>query len=74
MLAALVGRDEPLARAFATPRLHTEGDATLALGKGFSEAEVARLKRAGYAIRDGGGANLNAITRNPATGELDHVP
>ncbi len=74
VLAELVGRDQPLARSFATPRLHTEGDATLAMGKGFSDAEFARLKRAGYTIKPGGGANLNAIARDAASGNLEHVP
>ena len=74
VLAELVGRDQPLARAFATPRLHTEGDATLAFGKGFSDVEIERLKRVGYTIKSGGGASLNAIARDPASGRLDHVP
>jgi gamma-glutamyltranspeptidase / glutathione hydrolase len=74
VLAELVGRDQPLARAFATPRLHTEGDATLAFGKGFSDVEIERLKRVGYTIKSGGGASLNAIARDPASVRLDHVP
>ncbi|HEY1598916.1 MAG TPA: gamma-glutamyltransferase [Pirellulales bacterium] len=74
VLQALVGRGLALPEAYAVPRLHTEGDVKLQLAKGWSEAEVAYLKRVGYTIQDGQGANLNAISRDPQAGELAHVP
>ena len=74
VLLALVGRGLPLPEAFAVPRLHTEGDTKLQLAKGWNEATVEHLKRVGYTIESGQGANLNAIARDPATGTLTQVP
>jgi gamma-glutamyltranspeptidase / glutathione hydrolase len=74
VLLALVGRGLALPEAYAVPRLHTEGDVKLQLAKGWSEADIDYLKRVGYTIENGQGANLNAISRDPATGELAHVP
>jgi gamma-glutamyltranspeptidase / glutathione hydrolase len=74
VLAHLVGRGQSLADAAAAPRLHTEGNATLQLAKGWSEVDIEYLKQAGYTIEPGAGANLNGIARDPATGALEHVP
>ena len=43
------------------------------LAKGWNPTVVDDLKRVGYTIQPGSGANLNAITRDPA-GQLAHVP
>ena len=74
VLVHLVGRDLSLSDSAAVPRLHTEGDTVLQLAKGWTEADVAYLKRVGYTIAPGTGANLNAIARDPATGQLAHEP
>jgi gamma-glutamyltranspeptidase / glutathione hydrolase len=74
VLAPLVGRGRSLQDSAAAPRLHTEGSAALQLTKGWNEAEIEYLKRAGYAIEPGAGANLNGIARDPVTGALAHVP
>ncbi len=73
VLAQLVGHGRSLTEAYAAPRLHTEGDARLELGKGWSETDVEYLKLAGYTIASGNGANLNGIARG-ADGALSHVP
>jgi gamma-glutamyltranspeptidase/glutathione hydrolase len=74
VLSHYVGRGMSLADAAAVPRLHTEGDATLALAKGWSDADRRYLAGVGYTLKDGAGANLNAITRDPASGAIEHVP
>jgi gamma-glutamyltranspeptidase/glutathione hydrolase len=70
ILVSLVGRGKSLADSFAAPRMHTIGDATLDFAKGWSEAETAWLREAGYTIRPGNGANPNAVERDPATGAV----
>ncbi|HUE16235.1 MAG TPA: hypothetical protein VMR25_18830 [Planctomycetaceae bacterium] len=42
--------------------------------KGWNDSHRELLKSAGYTIADGGGANLNGIARDPATGTLAHLP
>lgn len=74
VLVHLVGRGTSLADAAAVPRLHTEGGDVLRFAKGWDPRVVEYLRRAGYTIQPGGGANLNGITRDPATGALAHVP
>lgn len=74
VLVKLVAQRAPLAKAFAAPRFQNEGDTVLQLGKGWPDADVEYLKRVGYSIQDGAGANLNAIARDSATGELAQVP
>lgn len=44
------------------------------LAKGWNPTTVDYLKRVGYTIQPGSGANLNGITRDPTTGKLAHVP
>ncbi len=73
LLVQLVGRGWSLSRAAAAPRLHTEGDTTLQLAKGWSDADSDYLRRVGYTIKPGSGANLNGIARDPANGSLEHV-
>jgi len=74
VLSHLVGRGQSLADAAAVPRLHTEGDATLAFAKGWSDADRKYLLRIGYTLTNGAGANLNGIERGPKTGQLTSVP
>lgn len=69
VLAYRLGEGRPLADAVTAPRVHTEGDLTLTLEKTWPAAVVERFERAGYAVRTGVGANLNAIERDPKTGE-----
>ena len=74
VLSHLVGRGRSLPEAAQTPRLHTEGDATLRLAAGWSEADREYLKRVGYQIERGAGANLNGIARDLETGAFVAVP
>lgn len=70
VLSQRVGRDLPLAEAVKAPRLHTEGDPALTLEPIWSDAALAQLKSLGYEVKTGPLAVLNAIERNPATGEV----
>ncbi|MEX0677039.1 MAG: gamma-glutamyltransferase [Pirellulales bacterium] len=74
VLVHLVGRGWSLAASAAAARLHTEGDTVLHLAKGWNSSTVDYLKRVGYTIQPGSGANLNGITRDPTTGQLTDVP
>jgi gamma-glutamyltranspeptidase/glutathione hydrolase len=70
VLLGRLGEGLMLADAVGAPRMHTEGDKGVALEKSWPAEEVKRLKEAGYAVRVGGGASLNAIERDPATGTI----
>lgn len=70
VLAYRLGEGRSLADAVKAPRVHTEGDLALTLEKAWPTAVVERFKRAGYAVRTGAGANLNAIERDPKAGEV----
>ncbi len=74
VLAGLVGRGLSLNDAAAAPRLHTEGDRTLALDKNWIRADAGYLANLGYQITAGSGANLNGIQRDPISGHLAAVP
>ncbi len=74
VLAHLIGRGESLPTAAAAPRMHTEGSDVLQLTKGWSDADIKHLERAGYTIQPGTGANLNGIARDPTSGAVTHVP
>jgi len=68
VLTYYVGERRLLSDAVAAPRMHTEGDLALTLEAKWPEAIVERCKKAGYRIKTGPGANLNAIVRDPKTG------
>jgi gamma-glutamyltranspeptidase/glutathione hydrolase len=70
VLAYRFGRALPLADAVKAPRIHTEGGAALALEAAWPGRTSGYLKDAGYDVKTGPGATLNAIERDPATGEL----
>jgi gamma-glutamyltranspeptidase/glutathione hydrolase len=70
VLAYRVGEGRPLAEAVQGPRVHTEGDTQLTLEAKWPEATVDFLKGVGYTVKTGTGANLNAIERDPKSGEL----
>jgi gamma-glutamyltranspeptidase/glutathione hydrolase len=70
VLAYRLGEGRPLAEAVKAPRAHTEGDLALSLEASWPAEVVERFKQVGYEVRTGGGANLNAIERDPTTGEL----
>jgi len=70
VLAHRVGANYALAEAVKTPRVHTEGDLSLLLEKDWPAGVVDRFKEVGYAVKEGSGANLSAIERDLATGEL----
>jgi gamma-glutamyltranspeptidase/glutathione hydrolase len=59
----------PLEKAIATPRLHTEGDATLLMEQKWPEDQTAFLKKSGYTVAAGSGAVISAVRRDPRTGE-----
>jgi gamma-glutamyltranspeptidase/glutathione hydrolase len=68
VLAQYVGRDASLADAVAAPRPHTEGDLNLLVEPKWPEAEVAYLKKIGYAVRNGASAVVDAVAFDPTTG------
>jgi gamma-glutamyltranspeptidase/glutathione hydrolase len=70
VLTYRLGEAWRLTEAVKAPRCHTEGDLTLTLEAAWPVAVVDHFKRVGYAVRTGPGANLSAIERDPATGEL----
>lgn len=70
-VASYVGERMPLAAAVAAPRIHCEGDLTIIADKTLPTADD--LKSEGYKITTGGVANLTALERNGATGELTSV-
>jgi gamma-glutamyltranspeptidase/glutathione hydrolase len=70
VLAYRLGEGRSLAAAVKAPRLHTEGDLTLSLEAAWPAAVVGHFKQVGYAVKTGPGANLSAIERDPATGQV----
>ncbi len=70
VLLSRVGEGQPLSKAVAAPRLHTEGDRQLLLEAAWPEAEVKALKEIGYITRTGPGAVVHAIERDPGSGAL----
>jgi gamma-glutamyltranspeptidase/glutathione hydrolase len=71
VLAATVGRGANITDAMATPRLHTEGDLRLGVERGWTQADVARLRRVGYNVEEGASAVVvSAVSRDPASGML----
>lgn len=67
-VAGYVGERMPLAAAAAAPRIHCEGDLNIIADKSLPTADD--LRSEGYKITSGGVANLTALERNCATGEL----
>ena len=70
VLTYRIGEDRALADAVKAPRMHTEGDRNLSLEAAWPPEVVDYLKRIGYSVRTGPGANLSAIARDLATGGL----
>jgi gamma-glutamyltranspeptidase/glutathione hydrolase len=68
VLAHLLGRQAPLEDAVAAPRLHTEGDLNAMAEAIWPQATLDRLKKAGYKIKPGGAAALNAIAFDASSG------
>jgi len=68
VLAQLVGRERSLPEAVAAPRFHTEGDLNLLAEAKWPEADLAYLRKAGYTIKAGGAAVLNAVSYDPSSG------
>jgi gamma-glutamyltranspeptidase/glutathione hydrolase len=68
VLAHYVGRDASLADAVAAPRPHTEGDLNLLVEPKWPEAEMAYLKKIGYAVRNGASAVVDAVAFDPTVG------
>jgi gamma-glutamyltranspeptidase/glutathione hydrolase len=54
---------KPLAASIAAPRLHTEGDATLAFEKSWPATETYGLRQLGYLVKTGGSATMSAVAR-----------
>ena len=71
VLAYRLGEGRPLAEAVKAPRVHTEGDLALALEDAWPAAVTEHFKKVGYTVRNGVGATLNAIERDPKAGALD---
>jgi gamma-glutamyltranspeptidase / glutathione hydrolase len=67
-LAHLVGREARLEDAVAAPRLHTEGDLNVTAEATWPKASLDRLKQAGYKVKTGAVAALNAVAFDPASG------
>jgi gamma-glutamyltranspeptidase/glutathione hydrolase len=70
VLAYQVGAGLSLAEAVKAPRVHTEGGPVVTLEAGWPRAVGDHFRAAGYEVRTGGAATLNAIERDPATGAL----
>jgi gamma-glutamyltranspeptidase/glutathione hydrolase len=70
VLVYRLGEGRTLGEAVKGPRVHTEGDLALALEAAWPAAVTDHFKQIGYTVRVGGGASLNAIERDPATGTL----
>jgi gamma-glutamyltranspeptidase/glutathione hydrolase len=68
VLAHLVGRDASLDAAVAAPRLHTEGDLNVTAESAWPEASLDRLKEAGYKVKTGAVATLNAVAFDASSG------
>jgi gamma-glutamyltranspeptidase/glutathione hydrolase len=61
VLTHFVVLGQPLAAALAAPRLHTEGDATLAFEKARPAVESDGLRRLGYTVKTAGSANMSGV-------------
>jgi gamma-glutamyltranspeptidase/glutathione hydrolase len=59
-----------LVEAVKAPRLHTEGGLALTLEAAWPAPVKDHFKAIGYEVKTGPGANLNAIERDPTSGEL----
>ncbi|HEV3142568.1 MAG TPA: gamma-glutamyltransferase, partial [Gemmataceae bacterium] len=70
VLSNFVGLGQPLKDAAAAPRLHTIGNLDLDLSKNTPAAIAEYLKKAGYNVKTGPGANFNGIARDPKTAEV----
>jgi gamma-glutamyltranspeptidase/glutathione hydrolase len=65
-----VALGRPLEESVESPRLHTEGDTNVKVEAAWPAVDVAYLKKVGYTVTNGPGASLNAIGRDPKSGEL----
>jgi gamma-glutamyltranspeptidase/glutathione hydrolase len=70
VLLARIGEGRTLPDAVAGPRIHTEGDTRVAVERSWSAEDMKRLKEAGYTLRIGVGATLNAIELDPGSGAI----
>jgi gamma-glutamyltranspeptidase/glutathione hydrolase len=70
VLANRLGAGRLLTDAVKAPRVHTEGDLTLTLEPAWPAAVSDHFKAVGYAVKPGPAATLDAIEREPTTGEL----
>ena len=68
ILAQFIGLGASIDDAVAAPRLHTDGNLDLTLERKWSEAEADLLKKIGYNVKQGNGANAHAIFVDPKTG------
>ncbi len=68
VLAQLVGREASLEDAVAAPRLHTEGDLNVMAESTWAQLSLERLKTAGYKVKTGPVATLNAVAFDRSTG------
>jgi gamma-glutamyltranspeptidase/glutathione hydrolase len=70
VLAYRVGEGRALAEAVKAPRVHTEGELTLALEATWPATVAEHFKKVGYEVKTGGGASLSAIERDLTSGTL----
>ena len=70
VLAYRLGQGFRLSDAVKAPRIHTEGDTVLSLEPSWPLATTNYLRSIGYQVKFAPGAALNAIERDPVTGEL----
>jgi gamma-glutamyltranspeptidase/glutathione hydrolase len=68
VLAHLVGRGASLEDAVAAPRLHTEGDLNVTAEATWPKSSLDRLTKAGYKVKAGPVATLNAVAFDASTG------
>lgn len=70
VLSQLICFDASLEAAVASPRLHTEGDASLTLEPKWPDDDSNYFAKAGYQVRRGGSATVYAVGIDAKTGEV----
>ncbi|MHC4994115.1 MAG: gamma-glutamyltransferase family protein [Planctomycetota bacterium] len=69
-LTRMAALDEPLAKAVAAPRMHTEGAMSLTMDNRWSKERVDDMKATGYKITRGGVAVIDAVGMDGQAGKL----
>jgi gamma-glutamyltranspeptidase/glutathione hydrolase len=73
VLTRYAGRDQSLEEAIAAPRLHTEGGTSLIVEAKTPSTDVDYLEKIGYRAASGGAAIIQAVARDPQSGQSHAV-